>query len=132
MDALRIPQAALPYFNRGKAPLFLLFIPLKFNHFGAFSLHNCDIQGGANVLIFPDLHSSNIAYKLMQRMGGAEAIGPLLVGMNKPINILQRSADVDEIVNVAMITALEIQQARNKGKKEKTSPPKVLNHKHSS
>ncbi len=71
----------------------------------------CEIKGGANVLIFPDLQSANIAYKLMQRIGGAEAIGPILVGMNRPINVLQRSADVDEIVNMAMITVLEIQKA---------------------
>jgi len=71
----------------------------------------CEIKGGANVLIFPDLQSANIAYKIMQRVGGAEAIGPILVGMNKPINVLQRSADVDEIVNMTMITVLEIQKA---------------------
>lgn len=70
----------------------------------------CEIKGGANVLIFPDLQSANICYKLMQRIGGAEAIGPILVGMKKPINVLQRSADVDEIVNMAMITVLEIQR----------------------
>jgi len=70
----------------------------------------CEIKGGANVLIFPDLSSANICYKLMQRIGNAEAIGPVLIGMNKPINVLQRSADVDEIVNMAMITVLEIQK----------------------
>jgi malate dehydrogenase (oxaloacetate-decarboxylating)(NADP+) len=70
----------------------------------------CEIKGGANVLIFPELQSANICYKLMQRVGGAEAIGPILIGMNKPINVLQKSADVDEIVNMAMITVLEIQK----------------------
>jgi malate dehydrogenase (oxaloacetate-decarboxylating)(NADP+) len=70
----------------------------------------CEIKGGANVLIFPDLQSANICYKLMQRIGGAEAVGPILIGMNKPINVLQRSADVDEIVNMAMITVLEIRK----------------------
>jgi malate dehydrogenase (oxaloacetate-decarboxylating)(NADP+) len=70
----------------------------------------CEIKGGANVLIFPDLQSANICYKLMQRLGGAEAIGPLLIGINKPINVLQRTADVDEIVNMAAITVLEIQK----------------------
>ena len=67
------------------------------------------LKGGANVLIFPDLQSANICYKLMQRLAGIEAIGPILIGMNKPINVLQRSADVDEIVNMAIITVLEIQ-----------------------
>ncbi|MFM8313969.1 MAG: NADP-dependent malic enzyme [Deltaproteobacteria bacterium] len=69
----------------------------------------CQIKGGANVLIFPDLQSANICYKLLQRLAGVEAIGPILIGMNKPINVLQRSADVDEIVNMAIITVLEIQ-----------------------
>ncbi len=70
----------------------------------------CDLKGGANVLIFPDLQSANICYKLMQRLGGAEAIGPCLLGMNKPINVLQRTAEVEEIVNMAMITVLEIRE----------------------
>ncbi len=65
------------------------------------------VKGRANTLIFPDLQSANICYKMMQRLGGAEAIGPILVGMNKPINVLQRSADVDEIVNMTMITVLK-------------------------
>lgn len=73
----------------------------------------CEIKGGANVLIFPDLQSANVCYKLMQRIGGAEAIGPILVGMNKPINVLQRAADVDEIVNMARITVLEIRRSEN-------------------
>lgn len=76
----------------------------------------CEIKGGANVLIFPDLQSANICYKLLQRIGGAEAIGPILVGMNKPINVLQRSADVEEIVNMAMITVLEINKTRTSQK----------------
>lgn len=61
------------------------------------------LKGGANVLIFPDLGSANIAYKLMLRIGGAEALGPILVGMSKPVHVLQRGATVDEIVNMAAI-----------------------------
>ncbi len=61
------------------------------------------LKGGANVLIFPDLDSANIAYKLMLRIGGAEALGPILVGMLKPVHVLQRGATVDEIVNMAAI-----------------------------
>jgi malate dehydrogenase (oxaloacetate-decarboxylating)(NADP+) len=61
------------------------------------------LKGGANVLIFPDLGSANIAYKLMQRIGGAEALGPILVGMSKPVHVLQRGATVEEIVNMAAI-----------------------------
>jgi len=61
------------------------------------------LKGGANVLVFPDLGSANIAYKLMQRIGGAEALGPILVGMSKPVHVLQRGAAVEEIVNMAAI-----------------------------
>jgi len=66
------------------------------------------VAGDANVLIFPDLQSGNIAYKLMARMGGAEAIGPILVGMNKPVFVLQQNSDVNDVVNMAAITAMEI------------------------
>jgi malate dehydrogenase (oxaloacetate-decarboxylating)(NADP+) len=58
----------------------------------------------ANVLIFPDLQSGNIAYKLLAKLGGATAIGPMLIGMKKPINVLQRNCDVEEIVNLATFT----------------------------
>ena len=61
------------------------------------------LKGGANVLIFPDLGSANIAYKLMLRIGSAEALGPILVGMSKPVHVLQRGAAVEEIVNMAAI-----------------------------
>jgi malate dehydrogenase (oxaloacetate-decarboxylating)(NADP+) len=84
----------------------------------------CDLKGGANVLIFPDLQSANICYKLMQRLGGAEAIGPCLLGMNKPINVLQRTAEVDEIVNMAMITVLEIREYE-KAKAKKAAKQKT-------
>lgn len=66
------------------------------------------VPGNANVLIFPDLQSGNIAYKLMARMGSAEAIGPILVGMNKPVFVLQQNSDVNDVVNMAAITAMEI------------------------
>jgi malate dehydrogenase (oxaloacetate-decarboxylating)(NADP+) len=66
-----------------------------------------DLKDRANVLIFPDLQSGNIAYKLMMKLGGAEAIGPILVGMKKPVNVLQQNCDVDDIVNMALITAVE-------------------------
>ncbi len=69
------------------------------------------IQGDANVLIFPDLTSCNIAYKLLHRVGGAEtAVGPILMGMAKPVNVLQHGADVDEIVSVTAITVSEAQR----------------------
>lgn len=66
------------------------------------------VPGNANVLIFPDLQSGNVAYKLMARMGSAEAIGPILLGMNKPVFVLQQNSDVNDVVNMAAITAMEI------------------------
>ncbi|OGP14631.1 MAG: malic enzyme [Deltaproteobacteria bacterium RIFCSPLOWO2_02_FULL_50_16] len=63
------------------------------------------LKGSANVLIFPDLQSGNIAYKLLQRLGGAEVIGPLLLGMSKPVNVLQMNADIPEIINMIAITS---------------------------
>lgn len=70
------------------------------------------VPGNANVLIFPDLQSGNIAYKMLSRIGGAEAIGPILVGMNKPVSVLQRGSDVSDIVNMAAITAIEVQMQK--------------------
>jgi malate dehydrogenase (oxaloacetate-decarboxylating)(NADP+) len=63
----------------------------------------------ANVLIFPTLDAANIAYKLLWRLGGAEVIGPVLLNMNKPVNVLQMGSDVHEIVELAGMTALRAQ-----------------------
>ena len=65
------------------------------------------LKGGANVLIFPDLNSGNIAYKLMARIGGATVIGPVLRGMKKPIHVLQRGATVDDIINMTAIAVVD-------------------------
>jgi len=62
-----------------------------------------------NTVIFPDLNAGNIAYKMMQEIGGAEVIGPVLIGLRKPIQILQMASSVREIVNMAAITVIDAQ-----------------------
>jgi malate dehydrogenase (oxaloacetate-decarboxylating)(NADP+) len=71
----------------------------------------------ANVLIFPNLESGNIAYKLLQELGGAEAVGPILLGLNKPVHILQLGSSVREIVNMVTIAVVDAQT-----KEEQNSP----------
>jgi malate dehydrogenase (oxaloacetate-decarboxylating)(NADP+) len=68
------------------------------------------LKGGANVLIFPDLASANIATKLLAKIGGGETIGPILMGMSRPVHVLQRTATVEEIVNVAAIAVVDAQE----------------------
>jgi len=67
------------------------------------------LGGSANVLIFPDLNSGNIAYKLLERLGGATAIGPLLMGLSKPFNVLPRNTDMENVVNVITVTVAQAQ-----------------------
>ncbi len=69
----------------------------------------CEIKGGANVLVFPNLDASNTAYKLLQQLGDGEVLGPFLMGIKKPANVLQRTCTVDDIVNTIVLTALEAQ-----------------------
>lgn len=68
-----------------------------------------ELKGGANVLVFPNLESANIAYKLIQQVGKAEVIGPFLNGVRRSANVLQRTTTVDGIVNSVVFTALEAQ-----------------------
>lgn len=68
------------------------------------------LKGGANVLIFPDLNSANIAYKLLAKIGGGETLGPILMGMSKPVHLLTRDAEVEEIVNVTAIAVVDAQE----------------------
>jgi len=71
------------------------------------------LKGGANILIFPDLNSANIAYKLLMKLGGAEALGPILMGMSKPVHLLARGAAVEEIVHVAAIAVVDAQETES-------------------
>src|SRR5690554_1458698 len=63
----------------------------------------------ANTLVFPNLESGNIAYKLLQELGDAEAVGPILLGMNKPVHVLQLGSSVREIVNMVTIAVVDVQ-----------------------
>jgi malate dehydrogenase (oxaloacetate-decarboxylating)(NADP+) len=67
-----------------------------------------------NALLFPSLSAGNIAYKLLQELGGIEAIGPILLGMAKSVHIVQRGCSVREIVNVAAVAAMDAQIIQSK------------------
>ncbi|MFP8954748.1 NADP-dependent malic enzyme [Natrialbaceae archaeon A-arb3/5] len=70
-----------------------------------------DLDEPANVLVLPNLEAGNITYKLLQRLGGAEAVGPMLTGMAKPVHVLQRDDEVRDIVNLAAVATVEAQQS---------------------
>jgi malate dehydrogenase (oxaloacetate-decarboxylating)(NADP+) len=66
-------------------------------------------NGPANTLVFPSLDAGNIAYKLLQEIGGAEAVGPILLGLNKSVHVLQLGSSVREIVNMVTIAVVDVQ-----------------------
>ena len=74
------------------------------------------LKGDANVFIFPDLQSGNIAYKLLHKLGGAEQIGPILMGMKKPVHVLQRGDAVADIINMAAVAVVDAQEYASNNK----------------
>ena len=72
------------------------------------------LSGEANVLVFPDLNSANISYKLLKELSEAEFVGPILIGMGAPVNILEQGCSVRSVVNMTAITAVQLQQSQAK------------------
>jgi len=70
-----------------------------------------DLEEPANVLVLPNLEAGNIVYKLLQRLGGADAVGPMLAGMAEPVHVLQRDDEVEDIVNLAAVATLDAQDS---------------------
>ncbi len=84
------------------------------------------LKGGANVLIFPNLAAANIAYKLLLKIGGVETLGAVLMGMSKPVHLVARGAEVEEIVNVAAIAVVDAQENELSGPKRGLLEPAIV------
>jgi phosphate acetyltransferase len=103
---------------RSRAPQLLVEGPIQYDaavepSVAATKMRDSPVAGRATVLIFPDLNAGNNAYKAVQRSAGAIAIGPVLQGLNKPVNDLSRGALVEDIVNTVAITAIQAQGAND-------------------
>ena len=103
VEALRIVKKIEPSLNiDGELQFDAAYIP----EIGNRKAPGSPVAGKANVFIFPDLNAANIGYKLVQRLAGAEAVGPVIQGLAKPYNDLSRGCSVDDIVNVAAICSI--------------------------
>ncbi len=109
IEATRIAKVAYPNIKLdGEFQLDAAIVPAV----GASKAPGSDVAGKANVLVFPDLDSGNIGYKLTQRLAKAEAYGPITQGLDKPVNDLSRGCIADDIVGVVAITAVQAQANR--------------------
>ncbi|MBP9837854.1 MAG: NADP-dependent malic enzyme [Proteobacteria bacterium] len=87
----------------------------------------CNLESAANVLIFPDMQSANISFKLLQRLGGARVIGPIILGLNAPAYVLQRHATADEIFNLITVAVAQANiQQMNKDSDRVIQRPKMI------
>jgi malate dehydrogenase (oxaloacetate-decarboxylating)(NADP+) len=80
------------------------------------------LRKAANVLVFPDLNAANTSYKLLARLGGAQPVGPILVGMAKPVHIVQQDSDVSDIVNTAVLATVDAQERARAAKEPRLAP----------
>ncbi|RYG50158.1 MAG: phosphate acetyltransferase, partial [Chitinophagaceae bacterium] len=116
-DVERVRQAT--NIVKEKRPELLIEGPIQYDAavdpwVGNQKLPGSPVAGKATVLIFPDLNTGNNTYKAVQRETGALAIGPMLQGLNKPVNDLSRGCTVDDIFNTVLITAIQCQDVSNK------------------